>query len=174
MAGRPKKVSDTSGYKQLPTVTWKESIREKGYDPGIISRSPTREMMRQGGAKIRQVDNKSETYYDIVYDLDYVLEYFHRRLILNLSFLIGDTFDNESYEKFFADLRTYSIATYEKETQASLEIEAEDMAAKYPGQSKEQWLEILTKQSVGRTIKIHNKSSSGTSQKGDTKKETST
>lgn len=168
--GRPKKTSDISGYKQLPATTWKEVIREKGYDPGIISRSPTREMMRKGGMKVRQVDDKTETYYDVIYDMDYVLEYFHRRLIVNLSFLTGDTFDNKTYEKFFRDLRQYAITAYEKETQSALEIKAEALAAEYPGQSKEEWLKMLIEKSVGRTVKIVNGSAESDSQENPEKK----
>lgn len=133
---------DTSEYKQLPTKRWNEIASEK-HNVGVISVFPNRLMLSKKGMISRTFNHREKTYTDVIYDRSYALDWFHKRLLLGMDFVIDDVIDDTGLASFLGDLKGYHKKAVISRDENKIREDAMALARKYPVNSAAEWERIL-------------------------------
>lgn len=126
-------------YQHVGNYTWREAIAQ-GKAVGVLTVNPHPDMLTAKGHEKDISSAASKTYITVLYDEDYVLDYWHRKIILGLDFMQGNDLDINQYSKLNDKLIAYSRAEKSREADATLLQDAKDASAKY-GQTIDYWLE---------------------------------
>ena len=139
----PPKKEDVISYRNLGTFEWKHFTQKGNYNPGILAVQPTIEMLGDNGFNRVSVDDKAGVQRTVHYDKEYVLDYYYRKLVVGMGFIIDDQLNDDLLQMFLGELVSYAKTVKEREERAKLEDDARALAEKYPHQTYEQWLAVL-------------------------------
>jgi len=136
---RPKK-----HYTDLPKLHWKD-LSSSSWVPGLLTIKPHAEMMGDGGA-IRYITNEKENIRQpVILDKEYVLDYFHRRLVVNMGFYQDGILEKDILKAFMLEILKYSKQKAVEHEDGLLRKDAAGLAARYPGKTEEEWYQSLRK-----------------------------
>lgn len=136
---RPRKDWNT-----LPRKHWKDFLNEDGYNAGVLSTAPHAEMLGEGGA-IRYVKLSSDKRIPVIYDAEYCLHYFHRRIVVGMGFYSGGNLELEMLREFLKEVIRYSKAIAKEHEEKDAIAQSHELASKYPHMSQQEWLATLIK-----------------------------
>jgi hypothetical protein len=113
------------------------------YIPGVYNVTPNVQMMGdEGYIKHIKVKNTGDSF-PVQFDKYYVFEYFYKRMVIGLGFGNETNCNTENLSEFLDDLLGYCANRVNTQRLKELARDAEAMAEKYPGSSKEEWYKIL-------------------------------
>jgi hypothetical protein len=138
----PRKIDNTS-FTDIGIVSWKEFTGDT-YNPGIMAVQPLVEML--GSAPYARVMNNAskETKQTVLYDAEYPFDYFYRKLVLGMGFVNeSGELDREKLRLFVDDLYQYACDAQQRQREAEIRKQAEELAVKFPHMNVEQWFQQL-------------------------------
>lgn len=150
-------------YQHVGNYTWREAI-EQGKAVGILTTNPHPEMLTAKGHKKDISNAATKTYITVSYDEDYILDFMHRRLVVGLNFMQGETLDENQYRKLFDKQINYSRTEKSRESDAQLLKDALDMSNRHGG-TIEYWLEAARNAHKVNTEKAANSSNNKAKEK---------
>lgn len=133
----------TKEYKTLPKAHWKEFTTTGKYNPGILSIQPTVEFLGDMGFTRVAVNDKKFTKQQVAYDKEYVFEFFYKKLVLGMGFVIDGVLNDGLLELFLGELLIYSRGADDRRKAEELDDAARKLAAQFPQKTAEQWKAFL-------------------------------
>ena len=125
-------------YQHVGDYDWREAVALG--KAGILTVNPHPYMLTPRGHQKDISNAASQTYIKVSFDEDYVLDFWHRKIILGLEFMQGNDLDISQYSKLNDKLIAYSRKEKSREKDAELLRDAKNASDKY-GQTIDYWLD---------------------------------
>lgn len=107
------------GYAFEGKYAWKDALKDsKGL--GVLTTFPCEEMISEDGFTKTIGHSASQTYIEVVFDKEFVHEFLHRRIVLAMGFMRGDTFNVDGFNRFMAEQVTYSLEENKRNGEAEM------------------------------------------------------
>jgi len=144
---RPKRQVDYSTYETLPTITWKELLKELSQGQLLSYFSPNRQMLMPGGYQHKKVvdskDDQPGTIQLIVFDSEFVTYWLHYRFLEPIGWFVGGKIDKLGFETFLNQQYQYSENIPRQAYLEGIREKAKELAASFPHNTEEEWYQQL-------------------------------
>lgn len=142
-----KKNQDLSSYVTLPTIHWKEVLKEKSTAQMLRDYLPARQMLMPGGQTVQKItdakDDQPGTVQNIVFDSEYLHYFFHYRVLEPIGWFSTGKVDILGFETFLKEQYTYSQEIPRQAYLEGVKEEAQRLANAFPHKSYDEWYQEL-------------------------------